>query len=106
MADNETFKCPYCDFESVSKAGLTNHIKAQHPEEYKKIKEKVNAKSGSGKPKAKSGKYSVIVVNDHECEINKKKYVFKKGKKEMLSPHVYRTLKNGRKEVIIDFIEE
>jgi len=105
MAKNEKFKCPFCDFEAVSKAGLTNHIKAQHPEEYEKMKSD-KSKITDKKPKKKSGKFSVIVVNDHECEINKKKYVFKKGKKEMLTPHVYHTLKNGRKEIIIDFVED
>ena len=49
-----SYKCPYCDFESLNKKNLEFHIKEEHPREIEKAEGKGEGKVGEGKEKGKS----------------------------------------------------
>ena len=48
-----SYKCPYCDFESLNKKNLEIHIKEKHPREIEKEKRKGEDKVERGKEKEK-----------------------------------------------------
>ena len=48
-----SYKCPYCDFESLNKKNLEFHIKEEHPREIEKEERRGEDKVGEGKEKEK-----------------------------------------------------
>ncbi len=112
----EEFKCPYCDFSAKTQAGLSSHIKHQHPEELKmEAEKKIEDKKQKDFLKAEKDVLAAKVkdapeldadylknttlcsiLQDFTCEINRKTISCKRGEMKRFSKYEFRILTRNK----------